>query len=346
MDYRLREFLISSIRSGVVYTKNPTLCIYPPTIEQVIESYEVYQNAFLEAQNEDIMTVEETESWMKAIGIWQKTDEEELEQLPKDLEDAKFKLYENRKDTYFLKYGKSTIRSIERILAEKLHKKNAYYSNTCESYAEMHRLTWILTQTTYKKEKLYHIEKIIESIVEQYQNSVISDNTIRYLARNEPWRSLWITNTKGQFKLFFNADNVDVTLNQKNLVLWSQTYDNIQESIDPPSNDVIEDDDLLDGWFIAQKKKRAKEKNQKELEAISKNEKLNSSKELFVTNRKNISPKEIDELNTDQAKWIKKQRIEAIRKNGVVSYENLPDIQMEGRQQINEQFKNHTKRNK
>lgn len=344
MDYRLREFLVSSIRYGVVYTKNPTLCIYPPTIDQIVESYEVYQNAFIEAQNEDIMTSEETEAWMRALGYWQKKDDEELEQLPKDLEEAKYKLYENRNDSKLLNYGRSAVRFLERTLAEKIHKKNSYYSNTCESYAEMNRLTWLLKQTTYRNNKLYDIEQITDKIVEQYQNSVVEDSTIRYLARNEPWRSLWITSAKGQFKLFFLDDKVDATLNQRNLVLWSQTYDNIQESLEPPTSEVIEDDDLLDGWFIVQKRKRERERKQKELDSMSKNEKINSAKELFIVPKENMKVQDINDLNEDNSKWIKQQRNMEIKKHGTVNYENLPDIQLEGRKQINDNFKNHIKR--
>lgn len=344
MDYRLREFLISSIRSGIIYTKNPTLCIYPPTIEQIAESYEIYQNSFIEAQDEDIMTVDETESWMRARGYWQRKDDEELEQIPKDLEDAKYKLYENRNDKSLLKYGRSAVRYLEKLLSEKLQKKNSYYPNTCESYAEINRLTWLLKQTTYKKNKLYDIDHIADNIVTQYQNSIIDDSTIRYLARNEPWRSLWITATKGQFKLFFNDTNVDVTLNQKNLVLWSQTYDNIQETLEPPSNEVIEDDDLLDGWFIAQKRKREREKKTKELESMSKNQKINSAKEVYILPKENITSKDIHELNEDNSKFIKQQRAQDLKRKGSIDYEYLPDIQLEGQRQINEKFKNHTQR--
>ena len=44
----------------------------------------------------------------------------------------------------------------------------------------------------------------------------------------------------------------------KNIVMWSQLYDNVQESMDAPTKDVIKDDDLLDGWLIVQGKKREK----------------------------------------------------------------------------------------
>ena len=59
-------------------------------------------------------------------------------------------------------------------------------------------------------------------------------------------------------------------------------YDNIQESLDYPSEDVVEDDDMLDGWLIIQKQKRDKERAVSELENTTKNKdrkstRLNSS---------------------------------------------------------------------
>ena len=46
--------------------------------------------------------------------------------------------------------------------------------------------------------------------------------------------------------MFLNATEGELTYNQKNLMIWSQMYDNIQETLDCPSKEVIEDDDILD----------------------------------------------------------------------------------------------------
>ena len=39
-------------------------------------------------------------------------------------------------------------------------------------------------------------------------------------------------------------------------------YDNVYESHERPNDKIIEDDDCLDGWFIVQRRKHEKDKNE------------------------------------------------------------------------------------
>ena len=45
-------------------------------------------------------------------------------------------------------------------------------------------------------------------------------------------------------------------IDQKNILILSRMYDNVQESLDCPADDIMQDDDMLDGWFIHQKNKK------------------------------------------------------------------------------------------
>ena len=58
-------------------------------------------------------------------------------------------------------------------------------------------------------------------------------------------------------------------------------YDNIQEAAETPSEDVINDDDVLDGWFIVQRKKREVESAQNDFENSTKNERIKGAGEVF-----------------------------------------------------------------
>lgn len=60
-----------------------------------------------------------------------------------------------------------------------------------------------------------------------------------------------------------------MTINQRNLLTWSKIYDNVQESLECPSEKVIEDDDMLDGWFLVQKLERERERVERERESSS-----------------------------------------------------------------------------
>ena len=64
--------------------------------------------------------------------------------------------------------------------------------------------------------------------------------------------------------------------------MWSSLYDNIQESPDCPSNEVINDDDMLDGWMIIQKRNREQAKLQKDAENKFGNKKISNADEVFI----------------------------------------------------------------
>ena len=179
-------------------------------------------------------------------------------------------------------------------------------------------------------------------VVEEWQNSFLSDNQVRELARNEPWKSLWIVRENSKSKLFNTSDDSDLTYNQKNLIVWSQMYDNIQESLDCPNKDVIEDDDMLDGWFIIQSKKRDQEKAEKELENNTQSDKIKNASEVFVIADKNENDIDrINSMNNIHAQNIKQQRDAMIQKHGVVHQGNLPDERLRRQMQATNALRGH-----
>jgi cation diffusion facilitator CzcD-associated flavoprotein CzcO len=101
-------------------------------------------------------------------------------------------------------------------------------------------------------------------------------------------------------------------------------YDNIQESMECPNKEVIEDDDMLDGWFIIQHKKREKDRVEKEFENSTKNEKIKNAPEVFVVASKEKAEK-INDMNDMNAKMIKHQRKLALDRYGSLDEQNLPD---------------------
>jgi hypothetical protein len=116
-------------------------------------------------------------------------------------------------------------------------------------------------------------------------------------------------------------------------------YDSVQESMDCPSDDVVNDDDMLDGWFILQKKKRDQEKVQSEIEQSTSNSKISNSDEIFVMAGSQKDADKINDSNTHHVQQIKKQRMAVIKHKGAASDLDFQDQQLKMRQQSNEMFK-------
>ena len=316
------------IRSGKVFVRNRglELEVYPLTVDQSFKSCLVYKDAYDKAYSEEIMTEEDMDNWMIENELWTYEDDEREKQLKDNIEKLKVEIYNARDEPKKARGIRLYIRAGESQLSSHLSKKYIYHQNTCEGVASAEKLAWIIKNTTYLDGKLYNFEDVsLQYVVDEWQSHLLSDGKSRELARNEPWRSLWITRESSGIPLFANPINTELTYNQKNLLVWSQMYDNIQESMECPSKEVIEDDDMLDGWFIIQAKKREKERAEREFDSEHTNEKIKNAGEVFVMANDNKKIESINKLNDPMAAAIKQQRFNVIKKNGQIENENLPD---------------------
>jgi hypothetical protein len=120
---------------------------------------------------------------------------------------------------------------------------------------------------------------------------------------------------------------------QKTLISISNMYDRIYEHPESPGEDVINDDDILDGWMIYQKNKAEKIKKQNNAQDLANKHK--NAKEIFVVADKDDVNSIID-LNSGISSSIIKQRQNMIKNSADgVDEVNLPDVQMELLQKIN-----------
>jgi hypothetical protein len=101
-------------------------------------------------------------------------------------------------------------------------------------------------------------------------------------------------------------------------------YDNVSEHPDCPEEEVINDDDMLDGWMIYQKRKT--EENNKEKNATSLTNKHKNASEIFVVANKEDA-KEIKQLNSSDSLKKIQQRANIVSKNKEVNEFDLPDVQ-------------------
>lgn len=344
MKQHEREFFISLIRSGkfFIYHNDLILTIVPPTIEQIFYSCKVYNDAYDQAFVDGMMSEKETDEWMIEKELWTYEDNDKIESIKKDIEKFKVQTYECRNDKKLRDHIKLYLREAERQLIINLNKKGQYYHNTCEGIASTEKLSWIIKNTTYCNNKLYDFSELsLPYIIDEFQSSFLPDHKIRELARNEPWKSLWIIHEKANIKLFGNDDNAELTNNQKNLLVWSQMYDNIQESLDCPPKDVIDDDDMLDGWFIIQSKKRDKERAEQEFANTTSNQKIKNSSEIYLMSRSPEDKKRIESMNNIHSTMIKKQREQQINLKGSINQAEFIDEKLNINMKSTQQFRTH-----
>ena len=115
--------------------------------------------------------------------------------------------------------------------------------------------------------------------------------------------------------------------------------------MDCPTDDVIEDDDLLDGWFVVQRKKREKERAESDFDSSTQNEKIKNSGEIFVVASNKEEVNKVDMLNDVHGNTIKKQRMATIKsKDGVTSDLEFQDVKINMQAKSNQMFKDNFRR--
>ena len=339
MKQHEREFFIYKVRSGKVFLDND-IEIRPPTVEQYFKSCVKHNESYEDSFNDEVMTEEEMLEWMTEHNMWSEDKEARIEGLKKDLERLKVEIFNARNNENLAKKIRLYIRAGEKQLAQELHIKNQYIQNTCEGIAQADKVSYLIEQTTYKDNKLYDFSDItIQEASNSWYQDMLPEKILRELARNDPWKTVWSIYGSGSDNLFLNSKNEELTYNKKSLVIWSKMYDNIHESMECPNQDVIDDDDMLDGWFIIQSKKRDKERSENEFETNT-NEKIKNSSEIFVVTKTEKDRERIENMNDGHNKVIKRQRAGVMRKKGTAEQHHFPDEILRIKAQQTEAWKN------
>ena len=346
MKQHEREYFVSTIRSGAFTFRIPeiTLKVYTPKIEDESEACYIYNQAYSEAYEEGVMTTDENLEWMIEKGLWTGEDEEVISGLQKDLEHLRVEIFKNRDSEGLVEEIRKGIRKGEKQLADQGQKKAEFLGNTCEGIASLEKARYQIRTCTFLNGGLYDFSGItIDQVLSANNRAVLKESQIRELALNEPWKVAWYMRDIQGYNLFF-GEGRELSPDQKNLVIWSKMYDNVNESMDSPPDEVIQDHDMLDGWFVVQRKKREKEKAEKEFDGKLGNDKISNSDEVFVMANSPKHREKIHDMNDFTAKMIKKQRSNTIAKKGDVGQDDFMDVRLEKRNASNESYKDKFRR--
>ncbi len=328
-----REFFLMRILSGRLIFKDG-IEIRTPSVDLLYTSFEIYKEYYEKAMNEDIIDDTGSFDYLVSLGKWNEEQQKNLDKvLPGHIEWWKEELYKAR-----LNLGRQETIRKGLLVAKKEYERlnnirHSYDHVTCAGIANYAKLQYLVQQCTYKRKKRYNwTDYSLYVLMLHYQDNIISEDYIREISHNSPWHTIWAIGTKTGG--VFGKPSIKLSLDQQRLAMWSMMYDNIRESPNPPSEDVINDDDMLDGWFSLERKNRGETQQ-------SLGSKIDSADEIYIPVAEpdsTLKPPEyyidaarkIDNMNSSFNKNLKKQRFKAIEKaGGVLTEQNLPDVKQD-----------------
>lgn len=277
----------------------------------------------------DWITSEFCDKVLRNNSLWDDKLERELNDLDKDIEAKKIEIYKayfNIVQRDFLRIELADLRQRQNFL---YNIKHSFDYLTLDGFVDILIKQFTIIKMVYKKGKLLYPKfwdcplVKMQSLYNIYHQNEITSIQFREIARNDEWASYWRTRKEQLFAQF----GVDLSIEQRHLILYSQMYDNVREHPESPTNDIINDDDALDGWFLVQAEKRKAEKNNSNIDnVLGSNSK---DQELFLPAHTLEDIERINNMNTLEGKMIKAQRMATVDKFGVVSESSLPDKKME-----------------
>jgi len=338
VDAYKRDFFMQKIICG--YLKYKDIYIYEPTSEVLYDAQQIYVDTYEDAVYEGVMTEDECLWFLIDNNIWSDNKEHELKtSLPELLDDLRLDLYNNYNNEMESLLIRKQIQDCRDKIFKMFGIRNSYYHLSAPGIATLMKNYYIIENSTFNKDgSLYDWSSITPFNVLAFKNSnVLSDEDIRTISKYEQWKAIW-QSSKRNAKIF-KRQSMDTTDDQKRLMFWSMFYDNIHEHPECPIDEIIDDDDVIDGWVVKQRREKEKDKFGRGIEQKL-SDKLKKSNELFIVCKNDSEAARVENLNSIENKVIKESRKKQLLKRGEMNEYEFSDVQqklyMEGIRKGNE----------
>lgn len=341
MELYEAEYYINQILSGLQHFNvgGRFLSLRPNTSEDRFRASKIALD-ILKSKNDDIYDNETILDYLRYIGLWNSSLESKLKATEKEIENTLVTLYNERAN---LSYTNRNRLSLEELRAERLRLlglKHCYDHLTIEYLAASTKHQFLIGAALYEGSKKYwrnytrwnKSDRLLDDVVGEYYKTALSYSVYRELSRTEPWTSIWYAHKSGS--PIFPCSCSEMTESQLLLVGLALRLDSLYQHPDCPSEKVIQDDDMLDGWYIIQHRKRKEEKGEGVLEKI-KDSKVAGCDEIFIKPDNLEELREIYDLNSPMSKHVIYQRNKQMKERGEVNDYELTDIRQKVQMEIN-----------
>lgn len=346
MDIAEKERLIAKISWGyipaTIVTRDGTfisLLLHPPTSKEQAQSALIYSTEYQRAIIMGLPSEQEILKNLTTLERWNPQTDIEIDGLTKDIHTIRRGLLDFVFNLTELEKARSLLRRAEKALIERLNQKHDLLQNSAKAHAEICQQRYLIGRITETEEcKLLwptiqdfdncDDNGLITQLCEIFfQKSRISIELIRELARSQQWRLYWEI-AKNTNDLFNNSVS-SWSMNQRELAYWSTIYDSVYEAYERPSKNIIEDDDLLDSWFIRQGEKI---EGKIQTTMAPQSNKPGRNEEFIMADAEGA--KRVYGMNNPSTRAQIKARQKLLNRQGSIQEQDMPDSKQEMRRQL------------
>jgi len=319
---------------------NDLLVLYSPSLDLQVEADIVYQDAYESNLYNDFILEEDLIQYLIGAKILLPQHEQIVNNTQTRLDNAKIALYKEYIDLKKRKKNKRTISSLNKQLGKLNSQVHTFDFLVLEHLARTQRHEFILKNTLfYKKDNTPFFSAqedipylIFTSIIDIISKNMLDISDYKRVARSEYWRNYY-NNSKTNILPYSAAEYSD---EQKSLINVSAMYDRVYDHPEGPDENIINDDDALEGWMLQMQKENKQQKKEKGVDSMM-NDKIKNSKEVFLMAGNDEQQKQdILDLNSLTGKQKINTRFAAVSDGKQVQESELPDVRGELAQQLRE----------
>lgn len=318
-EYEIRQ-LINRILSGYIYIGKYILDT--PSVEVLAEGDYIYHNCIYNNRFEHMLDDSQTMLLLIKNNMWSFYEEDLIKQLPKKIDNAKLNLYHNALVPTRQRRAREALNTLRQQYNTLVAKKTVFDQYTIQCMADNERERFIFSNiilnNKYKRITITPI--LLDKIIVRSKQIAISVKKYRELARSGQWQGIWAATGLSSFR--------KIDAEQRNLISYTSLYENIAKHPDSPSELVINDDDILDGWMIYIKDKQDREKREQDFDKSSKN--MAKGNEHFIMT--SSAPEDIQsvlDMNDTRGKVIQKKIHQMTKADGVANEYNIQEIRQD-----------------
>lgn len=263
--------------------------------------------------------------------IWGKDKEELLDQQEKGLEIEKIALYQNYTNTDRRKDHKKSIAQISKTIESLMLDKQSLNYLTLPFFADTIKYEYIIMHCVYDQTmntRLFNKNTInttgykrIQDITKVILARQLTTTDLRAIAKSDLWQSYYNSDYT------FPTSSIEQNDDQRHLLRLSKMYDSVRQHPEPPMDEVIQDDDALDGWFLFQKKKANKDKEEQNImDRVGTSKKMQEAGEVYVMSDDRSESKRINSLNDPKTAQDKQAAYLEAKAKGEVSFKDLDHV--------------------
>lgn len=341
------DILLYQITSGVIRCNvgQEIYYICRPSSQHKMEAAFLKNELIYEGELLGLLKRSELFDFLIHNKLWSIKEENELQSLIPTLDGLKEQMY----DFYSsfkgkkLKAAKKQLEKNKKRIRELQYKKSLHDGNTIEGMSELAEVQYLVYKNTTDKngnkiDAEQYSDNFFIFLFNSYLENKPTEEMIRELSKTPKWRMIWASGR--QEGRIFGVSSVELTEEQSSLIGWSKLYDNINEHPEKPPEEVLEDNDLLDGWIIRENKKQ----QQDNAKVTTKTK----GDEQFIVVETEEDAKRVYEQNNPHARMVQRQRLAAVSNSntGRVKEQDTPDAIQKIRTKAVQQMREKNKKGK